>query len=80
MRTVDLRKSKTAQKQVHYIPDAKLLNEYEIVGAIAKASQKKNVEYEIDGDELIEYSFSKGFFTRWIILNVKEHKVTLSSI
>lgn len=80
MRNVDLIKSKAAQNQVHYIPDAKRLNEYEIVGVIAKMSQKKNVEYEIDGDELIEYSFAKGFFTRWVILNVKENKVTLSSI
>lgn len=80
MRNVQLKKGKTAQNQVHYIPGATKLNEYEIAWAIAKKSQQKNVEYEVDGDELIEYSFAKGCFHRWVITTVQDNQVVLSSI
>ncbi|EAY29331.1 hypothetical protein [Microscilla marina] len=80
MRNVQLKKGKAAKNQIHYVPDATSLNEYEIAWAIAHRSHKKNVEYEVDGDELIEYSFAKGCFHRWVITTVQDNKVVLSSI
>lgn len=80
MRNVQLKKGKAAQNRVHYVPGAVSLKEYEIARAIASASKQKNVEYEVDGDELIEYSFAKGCFHRWVITTVHDNQVVLSSI
>lgn len=80
MKNLSIKKARVAQNQVHYITDAKYMRENEIVWAIAQQNQNRHIEYEIDGDELIEYSFNRGMFTRWVVMNVRDNKVILSSI
>ena len=75
-----LKKAHVAQNQVHYIQNAQRLHEKEIVRAIAQKNQNQQTFFEIDGDELIEYSLNKKRFTRWIVFMVNENKVVLSSI
>ncbi len=75
-----LSKARVAQKQVHYLKNAQALHEKEIVRAIAKKNQSRSTIFEIDGDELIEYSLNKKKFTRWIVFQVDENQVMLLSI
>ncbi|OJJ22100.1 hypothetical protein BKI52_08660 [marine bacterium AO1-C] len=80
MKNDTLSKARVAQKQVHYLSNAQKLHEKEIVRAIAKKNQNKQTVFEIDGDELIEYSLNKKKFTRWIVFQVDNNQVILLSI
>ena len=80
MKNDTLSKARVAQKQVHHLKNAQALHEREIVRAIAKKNQSKQTVFEIDGDELIEYSLNQKKFTRWIVFQVNENQVILLSI